>query len=61
MDQVRQWLWSGEAEKYGKNGEIFSIMVNDLKQIDPSEIDKCSEEINTFYSELIDMEVNNEN
>ncbi len=36
-------------------------MVNDLKQIDPSEIDKCSEEINTFYSELIDMEVNNEN
>lgn len=44
-----------------KNGDIFSIKVNDLKQINPSEIDKCSEEINTIYSKLIDMEVDNEN
>lgn len=39
-----------------KNGEIHSIKSDDINQIDPKEIDGCSEEINTVYSKLSDME-----
>lgn len=39
-----------------KNGEIHSIKADDIMQIDPKEIDGCSEEINTVYSKLSEME-----
>lgn len=44
-----------------KNGEIHSIKADDIKQIDPKEIDGCSEEINEIYSKLSDMEFSNGN
>ena len=44
-----------------KNGEIHSIKADDIKQIDPKEIDGCSEEINAIYSKLSDMEFSNGN
>ena len=43
-----------------KNGEIRSIKADDIHQIDPKEIDGCSEEINTVYSRLSDMEFSDE-
>ncbi len=39
-----------------KDGIIKSIKIDDIKQIDPKEIDVCSEEINKIYSKLSDME-----
>ena len=39
-----------------KDGSIISIKCDDIKQIDPKEIDECSEEINGIYSNLSDLE-----
>jgi predicted ATPase len=44
-----------------KNGKIVSIKADDIKQIDPSEIDECSKDINDVYSKLCDMEYGVEN
>lgn len=39
-----------------QNGEIHSIKDNDLKQINPSSIDLCSQKISDIYSKLSDIE-----
>lgn len=44
-----------------KGGEIQSIKADDIHQIDPKEIDGCSEEINDVYTKLSDMEYSHGN
>lgn len=42
------------------NGCTESIKIDELKQLDPAEIDSCSVDINNTYSELLDREYANE-
>ena len=43
-----------------KNGEIKSINDSEINQINPNEIDVCSQEINNIYESLTELEFPNE-
>ena len=39
-----------------ENGEIHSIMDDDIKQINPAAIDKCSQKITDIFTKLTDID-----
>lgn len=60
IPENEQVSYSNVAAYVVKNGEIHSIKTDDIQQIDPKEIDGCSEDINADYSKLSDMEFSDE-
>ena len=60
VSKNRQISYGNVSAYVVKSGEIHSIKADDIKQIDPKEIDGCSEEINSVYSKLSDLEFSDE-